>query len=182
VMARSGNRSEYAAPHGIYPCRDEADDASWIAIAVLDDVAWQALVDTMGRPVWARDTGLAKAAGRLAAVDELDQRLAEWTAQQSAEPLAAALQATGVEAGVVCDMARLVDDPQLSFRSHFVSIRHEALGTLLFERSGFRLSGTPGGLTAPGPLLGEHNHEILSNILGLPDAEIDRLVRDEVTV
>ena len=46
-------------------------------------------------------------------------------------------------------------------------------GDLLFERSGFRLSETPGGLTAPGPRLGEHNHEILSNILGLTDAAIE---------
>ena len=49
-----------------------------------------------------------------------------------------------------------------------------------FERTGFRLSESPGGLYRPGPNLGEHNREVLGDILGLSDSEIEQLVADEV--
>ena len=48
------------------------------------------------------------------------------------------------------------------------------------ERSGFRLSESPGGFERPGPNLGQHNHEVLGGLLGLSDAEIDDLAAREI--
>ncbi|MCS5635033.1 MAG: CoA transferase, partial [Myxococcota bacterium] len=96
--------------------------------------------------------------------------------------LMAELQAAGVEAGVVRDFAGLQDDPQLRARGHFVPLDHASLGRLAFERSGARLSATPGRIGRPGPHLGEHSQAILSGILGLSDAEIHALVEAEVNL
>jgi crotonobetainyl-CoA:carnitine CoA-transferase CaiB-like acyl-CoA transferase len=134
----------------------------------------------LGAPSWARDPALASAAGRLAARDALDARIADWTRPQDALALAERLQAAGVEAGPVQDLDAVLADPQLAFRGHFVPIRHGHLGELLFERSGFRLSHSPGGFSRPGPDLGEHNHAVLGGILGLSQAEIEDLVAREV--
>jgi crotonobetainyl-CoA:carnitine CoA-transferase CaiB-like acyl-CoA transferase len=38
------------------------------------------------------------------------------------------------------------------------------------------LSESSGGITRPGPLLGEHNREILEGILGIEPAEVSRLI------
>jgi len=54
------------------------------------------------------------------------------------------------------------------------------LGVLPYERSGFRLSESPGGFDDSGPLLGEDNDLVLGEILGLSPAEIEQLVADEV--
>ncbi len=182
-LERMGNASEVAAPHGVFPCRPDADDGRerWIAIAVRDDTAWRALVESMGRPDWATRSELAESAGRLAAAASIERALAGWTAGQEVFALAESLQAAGVEAGPVQDFKDLVEDPQLAHRDHFVQLDHAALGPLAFERRGYRLSDTPGGICKPGPLLGEHTRVVLAEVLGLDDSEIDRLEAEGVT-
>jgi benzylsuccinate CoA-transferase BbsF subunit len=174
---RRGNRSERAAPHGAYPCRG---DDRWIAIAVEDDDAWRALAAALGDPDWTRDPALASVEGRLAAESQIDARLAAFTREHDALALAERLQAAGVPAGPVQTFADLLDDPQLAHRGHFVPLRHVHLGEMPFERSGFRLSASPGGYERPGPNLGEHNREVLGGVLGLSDGEIDDLTARDV--
>jgi len=174
---RRGNRSERAAPHGVYPCRG---DDRWIAIAVESDDDWCALVAALGAPPWARDAALDTVAGRLAAESEIDARLSAFTCEQDAFALAERLQAAGVPAGPVQSFADLLEDPQLAHRGHFVPLRHVHLGELLFERSGLRLSASPGGYRRAGPNLGEHNREVLGGVLGLCDDEIHDLAARDV--
>ncbi len=179
VETRRGNESETAAPHGVYPCRG-AD--RWIAIAVFTQADWEALVDEMGALCadWVADPRFASLEARLANREELDRRIAAWTAGSDPHELMAALQRRGVEAGVVQTFEDLLRDPQLAERGHFQPIRHEFLGELAFERPGFRLARSPGELKTPGPRLGEHNQQVLGEALGLTDEEIERLVAAEV--
>ena len=51
---------------------------------------------------------------------------------------------------------------------------------LAYERSGFRLSDSPGGFDDSGPLLGEDNDVVLGELLGLSAAEIEALTADGV--
>jgi benzylsuccinate CoA-transferase BbsF subunit len=170
--SRRGNHDAHAAPHAIYPCRGED---RWIAIAVVDDASWRALVQVLGEPAWACEPGLASLGGRLARQAELDQRLAEWTRTHEAETLMQALQAAGVAAGVVQDFRDLLADPQLAHRNHFVRLRHAHLGELLFEQPGFRLSSAPGLVREPGPDLGADTRAVLGEALGLSHAELAEL-------
>lgn len=166
VEMRRGNRDEIARPHGVYPC--EGDDR-WIAIAVFHDSEWRALTEQMGVSL-SRDL----------AEDEIDAAIAKWTREWDPHALMARLQEAGVEACAVQNFADLQADPQLASRGHWVDVEHAYLGRLRFERSGFRLSEGSGAVERPGPLLGEHNREILSQLLGYSDEEIDRLIEEKV--
>ncbi|MBW2418070.1 MAG: CoA transferase [Deltaproteobacteria bacterium] len=179
IETRRENRDEFAAPHGVYPC---SGDDRWIAIAVLDECAWDALVGVMGEPDWTGSPRFMDAGARIANQGELDEKLAAWSAGFDAYELMERLQAAGVEAGVVQNDADLLRDPQLAHREHFVRLEHPSLGELAFERSGFRIAGSEGTYTRPAPLMGEHNREILGGVLGLSSAEIDALVDEEVVV
>jgi benzylsuccinate CoA-transferase BbsF subunit len=176
-VTRAGNRQAGAAPHGIYPC---AGADAWIAISVFEDAEWQALVAAMGAPAWATDARFLAALGREANQSEIDGLLAEWTRGFAPYPLLGVLQEAGVPAGVVQGFRELLRDPQLAHRRHFVALDHAALGPLAYERSGFRLSASPGGFDDSGPLLGEDNDVVLGEILGLSAEEIERLVAAEV--
>lgn len=161
-----------AAPDGVYPC--DGDDA-WIAIGARDEAEWEALVAAMGDPGWARAARFSSGAGRLAHADELDERIAAWTRDFAPYELMAGLQEAHVPAGVVQTPAMLLRDPQLAHRGHFVRVEHPALGPLLVERSGFRLSEHPGGYTGAGSARGGHGDAVLREELGLAADEIAAL-------
>jgi crotonobetainyl-CoA:carnitine CoA-transferase CaiB-like acyl-CoA transferase len=177
VACRLGNRDPEAAPHGVYPCRGED---RWIAIAVFGDDEWRALAGALGSPAWTAAPELAGRAGRLREADALDRRLAEATREHEAYALMERLQAAGVRAGVVQTPADLLADPQLAWRGHFRRLPHPRLGPLACEHSGIRLEGHPPFLARAGPLLGEHNAEVLGGALGLPPGEIERLAASGV--
>ena len=161
--SRAGNREAGSAPHGVYPC---AGDDAWIAITVTGDDEWQALVSVMNDPAWARDARFASAQAREAHQDDLDARIGRWTRSFGAYLLMARLQEAGVPAGVVQHLDEALRDPQLAHRHHFVQLDHAALGVLPYERSGFRLSASPGGFDDSGPLLGEDNDTVLGESAG----------------
>ena len=136
----------------------------------------------MGHPAWAADPDYATNAGRLVAADALDDAISQWTRQHDARELMTRLQAAGIEAAVCQEFHEIVDDSQLAHRGHWTRVEHSNVGSLLLERSGFRLSETDGELRTPGPNLGEHTDAILSKCLGLDPADIERLRADEVLV
>jgi benzylsuccinate CoA-transferase BbsF subunit len=179
VMTRDGNRSETAAPHGVYPCRGED---RWIAIAVFSDLEWKALRRAMENPPFSQDPRFDTLLGRREHARELDEYLGRWTAGFPAHDLAQRLQAAGVEAGPVQTCEDLLEDPQLAHRGHFRALRHVHLGEMQFEHYGIRLSESGPELRSPGPNLGEHNRDVLCGLLGLSESEFEGLVESGVLV
>ena len=102
-----------AAPHGVFPC---AGDDRWISIAVPSDAEWQGLVEAMGNPAWAVIDRFESLASRVVHIDELHACLAEWTARFDDRELAARLQAHGVAAAPVLNIADLLADPHYRAR------------------------------------------------------------------
>jgi benzylsuccinate CoA-transferase BbsF subunit len=179
VLGRRGNECEYAAPHGIYPCRGED---RWIAIAIHTDDAWSALCGEIGDTESAGDARFETVAGRLANREQLDERVATWSRSFDAHELMHRLQAVGVEAGVVQSFDDLLADPQLEARGHFEKLRHVHLGEMAFENSAVRCEESPPRLRSPGPNLGEDTQRVLREALGMEAAEIDALEERGVLV
>lgn len=170
VDNRRGNSHPQMAPHGVYQCQG---DDRWIAIAVHSDAAWQALRNEFALPdreQWRH------VAGRLADRAALDQAVAAAAAQRESVALMQALQRAGVAAGVVHDARDVLQrDPQLAARGHWVTMNHPEVGPSTYNSAPFRFSDAESSPSAPAPLLGQHTRQICSEMLGLDDAEIDRL-------
>jgi benzylsuccinate CoA-transferase BbsF subunit len=175
VLARMGNRSRHAAPHGVFRAADRDGRERWIAIAVHDDGDWARLVAALGHPAWATAPTLATTAGRLAAVDVVEARLAEWTRTRPAEETVTLLQRAGLDAAPVEDLGDLHDDPQLAHRGHFRPVEHAVLGRHPVETHAMRFSAMEPRITAPAPRLGEHTEHVLRDLLGMPAAEFAAL-------
>jgi len=183
-----GNRSpeKPAAPHGVYRCRDVEDTAAgdrWCAICVFTDEQWLALGEALGRPSWSAQPRFASLAGRLANRDELDTLLEEWTRTRPAEEVMERLQAVGVPAGLVADARDLCErDPHLRKRGYWTAVQTPEGGRVIVDGVPVRLSRTPGRVTSAGPLLGEHTAEVLREVLGTRESEIEELKRQNVLV
>ena len=172
-VAPRGNKNERGSPWGIYPA---LGTQQWCAITVRDDADWKNLCKAMGDPDWARNSGYATATGRLARRSELDTKLGEWTLQHEKRELAALLQRHGVPAGPMCAGTDLLDDPHFQAWNYGREVEVEGLGRMSFEGPCWSASAMADADVRPSPKLGQHTREIARRLLGLDDAEIERLV------
>ena len=172
-LTRAGNRGPVGAPQNLYACRGKD---LWLALSVTSDAEWASVVGVLGEPAWARDPSLASAAARRARHDEIDRALAAWAAEQDVHAAVDALLARGVPAAVVQPAARLATNEQLRARGFFESVAHPIVGTHEYPTLAVRFGAdaTPRYESAA-PTLGEHNDEVLRDVLGLSDGEIAAL-------
>lgn len=173
LQERRGSDHPSAAPHGVYPCQGKD---RWIAVTVMTDDQWSALVEAMGCPEWALEDRWRTQPRRHRDRAELNERLAAFTAGREAQELMLDLQERGIPAGAVQDARDVTEtDPQLAHRGHWVRMPHAEMGDSLYNNLPFRFSRTPVRPTRPAPLLGEHTREVLGGMLGFSDAEIEAL-------
>jgi len=161
------------APHGCFRC---AGENAWVVVAVTGDEAWPALARTIGRPDLAADPTLASAEGRREREDELETAIETWTSERSPDEAMAALQAQGVAAGAVRGLRETMEaEPQLTARGFWQRIDRPFLGPHLQSSPVFREEGRPYPIRTPAPTLGQSTREVLTRLLGLSPAELDRL-------
>jgi CoA:oxalate CoA-transferase len=62
----------------------------------------------------------------------------------------------------------------------FVNVEHPVLGS--FIEPGFPIKSLSwvGDVSTPAPLLGQHNVEVLHNLLGLDESDVDTLLKEGV--
>ena len=169
VPARNGNRDAGVAPQGVYPT---AGEDQWVAITVENDELWEQLRSAIGDPEWARDRGLATAAGREARHDELDDRIAAWTMERTAEEAEALLASHGVPAGKVQRSGDLTHDPQYLHRGFYHHHEHTEVGEVPYAGHQYRIRGHQHGPRFAAPCLGEHTFEVLTEFLELTEDEV----------
>jgi len=177
VACRIENKSYRASPHGAYPCKG---DDEWCTISVYDDGEWNRLTVAMETPEWARQEKFATLEGRKKHESELDARIGEWTRGYSSQEVLDILQEHGVRSGIVQDSRGLYKDPQLDHRNHFAKLDHSEIGEYRCEKIAFRLSEASAECTSAAPCLGEHNHYVCTQILGMSDGEFVQLLEDGV--
>ncbi len=172
-----GNRHPDHAPHGLYRC---AGDDNWIAVGAHTDEQWRALLGVLGLERLADDRRFSSAEARKRNEDALDEELSRVFLGLEAEEIAHRLAQAGVFAGQVNSAPLVIADAQVQARGFFIPIDREVVGTHLYPAPVARFSGTPLSSDRPAPLLGEHNEQVLRDVLGFSDEEIDSLEREGV--
>ena len=173
AAAKTGNRHPTFVPHGCFQC--EGDDA-WVVIAVTDDDAWRALCGAIGRKDLAADPALATAAGRRAREGELEAAITAWTGARSPDDAMESLQAAGVAAGAVRGLVEMVlYEPHLLARGYWQEVERPHMEWLQQPSPAFREDGQPYPIRLAAPTLGQSSREVLTRLLGLTGAELDRL-------
>jgi crotonobetainyl-CoA:carnitine CoA-transferase CaiB-like acyl-CoA transferase len=173
------NRSAHApmAPHGIYPCRG---DDEWIAIACRSDAEWRALAAQIGSD-WAREAALEAVAGRLAARDSLDERVAAWTRGHEKYALARALQAAGIAAAAVAKPEERIDhDESTAAWGLWPTVTHSKMGRVRVDGLPVHLSKTDWKIERGAPCLGEHTELVLGRLLGMSADDVAKLREEGV--
>jgi crotonobetainyl-CoA:carnitine CoA-transferase CaiB-like acyl-CoA transferase len=176
ALTREGSRSPWAAPQGVY-----ATDTRerWLVLSVATDEQWSALVDALGRPDWATDPALRTHEGRRAAHDLLDEKLGAWAAETDLDKAVDLLVLAGVPAAPAVDARRTSEHPQYVARGYYEYPEHPVIGVRGHPSVPFRFASVDHWLRRAAPTLGQHNHEILTD-LGLSEEEIAALEADDL--
>jgi crotonobetainyl-CoA:carnitine CoA-transferase CaiB-like acyl-CoA transferase len=119
---------------------------------------------------------LASSAGRVLHQDEIDAAISSWCRTREASEIVTALQESGIPAAEVIMGHEITEFEQLHFRGFFESLEHPLSGNELFVGYPARFSSGPQRLhRQPAPMVGQHTHQILSDLLGLDDDAIASL-------
>ncbi len=178
TLERRGNRGHAGTTQNIYRC---AGDDNWIALTVRTDAEWRWLTKVIGRPSWADDPALSTVAGRHERADDVDHHLQERFAARELNEVVDRLAAAGVPAAAVVSPSAVTDNPQLRHRGFFERLEHPRTGPGWYSCPPFaRLAGATKWLFRAAPTLGEHNREVLTELCGVADEDLDRLAANAV--
>lgn len=166
-----GNSHPYYAPYGTYRCQGEDH---WIVIACQNQQHWEALCG-VARQGWEHEPRFATLSARQQHRAALDRVIDTWTQGQEKIALMNRLQQHGVPAGGVLSAPEFLGDAHLQARGFFIELGGGHLPVFPYPGFPGLLDGQRGEGWQRAPRLGEHNAEVLQQLLGLDASEVQRL-------
>ena len=174
---RTGNRHGGLAesPYNVYPTSD-----GYIAIICVGEAHWRSLIKVMGREELGDDPRFASLGDRVAHMDEVDEVVSTFTQRYPKQELFELLMRNRVPCAPVRDLTDVVNDAHMHARGALRWVDHPQYGRVVLPGSPLRFEGAEPLPLEPSGALGRDNATIYSEWLGLDQAELAALRKDQV--
>jgi CoA:oxalate CoA-transferase len=106
--------------------------------------------------------------------------VSRWLATLTSEDAELTLTKHHIACGIVRTVPEAIDQPQVHDRGLRVTVQDPVLGSIDVVNSAFKYRNAQSGVRGPAPTLGQHNREILDDLLGYAPDKIDALEADGV--
>jgi formyl-CoA transferase len=174
-VPRSGNASGGGQPGWCVRCKPATSHGTnaWIYLVIQPQV-WEPLMNKIGHPELVDHPDYATPEARLPRLQEIFDLIEEWTLGRTKWEAFEELNSINVPCGPVYSTKDLMEDQGLRAEGMLVDVEHPDRGIYTTVACPFTLSDSPVEVTRS-PLLGEHNAEILQELLDTTDGELERL-------
>jgi crotonobetainyl-CoA:carnitine CoA-transferase CaiB-like acyl-CoA transferase len=172
---RMGNAHFNIAPYEVFRARDR-----WFTLGAANARQWEMLCDVVGKPELKQDLRFLTNQDRVANREALAQELNDAFGRRDAVEWIEKLQEAGIPSGVINSIKDVFEHHQAEARNLRLEIEHPSAGSIGLPGFPYKFSLTPADLRRHPPLLGEHNDEILTEILGYSQDQISLLREKKV--
>jgi formyl-CoA transferase len=172
AVPRSGNASGGGHPGWALRCKPGGPN-DYVYIVIQPQI-WEALLEKIGRTDLLGNPAYDTPEARISRLSEIFSMVEQWTLTKTKWETFAELNEINVPCGPIMDTEELLVDEDLKATGMIVEVEHPERGSFKTVGLPFTLSDSPVEVTAP-PLLGEHNAEILQELLDRPEGELERL-------
>ena len=172
--AKVGAAHPNLVPYQAFMCQD----GKYINVAVGSERLWERFCKAMNRedlfesPDYAQNGDRVRNRSKLVPLlqeEFLKKPVADWVRQ---------IEDGGVPCGPINGLSDVFSDPQVLSRNMLLEMPHPTLGSIKQAGIPIKFSSTEGSIERHPPLLGEHTHEVLSE-LGYSDDDVERLRAEE---
>lgn len=167
---RMGNAHPNIVPYQDFPTRD-----GHMVIATGNDAQFARLCETAGAPELAADPRYRDNKSRVEHRHALAEVLNSLTRRRTTAEWITALEEVGVPCGPINNISQVFADPHVQARGMRQMLEGNGV-PIPFVANPIRLSETPVSYRMTPPRLGEHTREVLRDVLGFAEAEVDRYV------
>ena len=175
VPPRMGNRSNVAAPRGIYKTRDN----KFVSLSASMQSMWEKLAITIDAKELINDKKFKTNTDRMNNQDDLDDVISKFILRYNRDDLLGIFSKEGITVGPVLDISEIIENPYVIDRNILINQVNSEFGNILMHQAFPRLSKTPGKVTRSAPSVGENTSDILKEI-GITPAQIEQLRKKNI--
>ncbi len=169
-----GSTHLFGAPYGLFRVRD-----GYVYIAIASDSHWRSFCQALGFEDLLGDPRYRSNKDRVNSKRELEEEISKRISRYSVKELLETLMPRGVPIAPMYRVGGLLRDPHTEARGILGKVEwgekqlRVALNPIKIDGNRYAVKGNP-------PRLGEHSEEVLREILGLSEEEIEDLRREGV--
>ena len=176
IPQRIGNRYEFIYPYDTFKAKD-----GWVIIGVGNNKLWEVFCQAINQPELVKEPKYGDNYDRVKAHEEVKRIVENWTTKKEVKELVAFFLSKKIPCAPIYSVKEVVEDEHIAKARRMIrEIEHPVAGLMKVIGSPINLSETPAEVRSPAPLLGQHNDEILRNILEMSPEEILTLKKIKV--
>ena len=170
-----GNRHPLVSPFEVFKTKD-----SCVVVTAGNNKLFHLLCDILKTPRLKTDPRFKDNPDRVTNNAKLKIALERQTKKFGTDELLQQLYAAGIPASKINTVKETTEEPQALARNMFQKINHKKTGEIKLHGIPAKIKSCDDNIKIPPPLLGEHTKEILKKYLNYSEADVKKLVKENI--
>ncbi len=167
-----GNRTAYVGTSDMFKCKD-----GYVYASVILDAMWARLMKLVGAEEFLDDPDFDTDLKRFENRDRIDPKVAAWMEQRTVAEVMEAMETARIPCAPALSTRDVPEDPHVKEQEllGYSDLEYPGLERVPISGIPITLSKSPGSIRRRAPRVGEHNHEIYTELLGYEDSKLEYL-------